>query len=80
MLAILMARKVFKKDEKIIRILSLFLIYFIILALIVLLIALGINELGDFFSTIPNLYKTYIEPSINMVEKNLTFLIIYLQN
>lgn len=60
--AVRVAKRIFKKESKINRIFALIFLYLIILAVISLLIILGISELSEFIGTIPNLFKTYVEP------------------
>jgi len=57
-----LARKIFKKDTKISRIVALLIVYLIIVGVITLLVILGINELTDFLKTIPYIYKDLVEP------------------
>lgn len=61
-LAIIITRKLFKKDNKIFRTVSLILVYLIIVLLITLLVVLGVNEIVDFIGALPSLYKQYVEP------------------
>lgn len=60
--AVRVAKKFFRKESKLNRIISLIILYVIIALIFALLIILGINEISDFISTIPSLYKQYVEP------------------
>lgn len=60
--AIRLSKKIFKIDKKSLRIITLILIYIVVAGIIVLLTALGINQLIDFIASIPILYKQYVEP------------------
>lgn len=64
-IALKISRKLFKKDTKLFRILSLIILYILVIGIIVLLIVLGVNKLTDFFATLPNIYKNYVEPALN---------------
>ncbi len=64
-IAVKISKKLFKKDTKIIRSLSLILVYLILVGLLALLAVLGINELIEFIAKLPNLYKSYVEPILN---------------
>lgn len=64
-------RKFFKNDRKLYRMITLTLIYLIIVLIISLLVSLGINKIGDFFSTLPNFYKNTFEPFLASIEERL---------
>lgn len=77
-IAVRIAKFVFKKETNLVRIISLILLYLVVIGVIALLTALGINELIEFFEQIPTLYKQYVEPvlqgigvDINTADKNL---------
>ena len=67
-LAIKACRRFFHQEKTIYRTLTLLLIYFIIVLLIITLVNLGINKIGDFIKTLPNFYKNTIEPYITSLE------------
>ena len=60
--AVRAAKKIFKKESKLHRIISLLILYLLVLAIIILLAILGINEISGFISTLPTLYRQYVEP------------------
>lgn len=60
--AIQITKKVFKKDNKLIRILSLILLFIVVATIISIFAALGVNQIIDFIGSIPGLYKQYVEP------------------
>lgn len=70
-IAIKIAKNLMKKDTKLIRVISLTLLYIVIIGIISLLVILGINELIDFFRSIPSLYRTYVEPVLENLSNNL---------
>lgn len=63
--AINISNKLFKKDTKLFRSISLVIFYILVVGIIAILAALGISELMDFIKTIPTIYKQYVEPVIN---------------
>lgn len=69
--ALKIAKKVFKHDNKPIRMLSLLILYILVVVIISLFAALGINELIDFIGSIPSLYKTYVEPVLLNLSENI---------
>ena len=60
--AVRAAKKIFKKESKLNRIIALVILYLLVIAVISILVILGINELSDFIGTIPSLYRQYVEP------------------
>lgn len=60
--AVRFTKNVFKKETKVLRVVSLVIIYAIVISVLVILAILGINEIIDFIASIPNLYKQYVEP------------------
>lgn len=60
--AVRFTKKLFKKETKTLRIVSLVILYVIVISVLVILAILGINEIIDFIATIPSLYKQYVEP------------------
>ena len=71
-IAVKISRKLFKSEKSIIRIISLTLLYVLIVSVIGVLLALGISKVVDFFATIPNLYRTYIEPLLKEFSGEIT--------
>lgn len=69
-LAVRLTKKIFKKETKILRVISLVILYVIVFAIIVVLVILGINELIDFIGTIPSLYRQYVEPVLENLALN----------
>ena len=65
------AKKVFKKDDRLFKSISLVLIYLIVLIIVGVLLSIGIIKIVDFFKQVPTLYKTYVEPYITLLEKYL---------
>lgn len=65
--AVRAAKRIFKKESKLNRIISLMLLYLIVAAVIALLVVLGINEITDFFASVPGLYKQYVEPVLKSI-------------
>lgn len=63
------SKAVFKKENKTFKSISLLIIYLIVLIIVGILLSIGIIKIVDFFKQVPTLYRTYIEPSINIVEK-----------
>lgn len=68
--AVKIASKLFKSETKLVRILSLILLFIVIIGVVSLFTALGINELIEFIGSIPNLYKQYVEPVLLNLNKN----------
>lgn len=68
--ALQITKKIFKKDTKLIRILSLILLFVVIAAVLSLFAALGINQIIDFIGSIPSLYKQYVEPVLLKLSKD----------
>ena len=68
--AIKITKKIFKKDTKLIRIISLILLFVIAGAVISLFAALGINQIIDFIGSIPSLYRQYVEPVLIDLSEN----------
>ena len=64
-------RRFFKDDKKLHRFITLVLIYLIIILIISLLVGLGINKIADFLSTLPNFYKSTLEPYLENIEQSL---------
>lgn len=65
------AKKVFKKDDKLFKSISLVIVYLIVLIIVGVLLSIGITKIVDFFKQVPTLYKTYVEPYITLLEKYL---------
>lgn len=70
-IAVRFAKKIFKKESKILRVVALVILYAIIVAVIVFFVILGVNELIDFIGTIPSLYKEYVEPYLQSWSLNI---------
>lgn len=68
-LSIKICRNIFKQDNNLYRSLGLLAIYVVIILISTLLIVLGINKIGEFFATLPDLYKKVIEPALTQIEK-----------
>ena len=64
-------RRLFKDEKKLHRVITLTIIYLIVVLVISLLVALGVNKIGDFFSTLPNFYKNTFEPYLGSIEESL---------
>lgn len=64
-------KKVFKKDDKLFKSISLAIVYLIVLIIVGVLLSIGITKIVDFFKQVPTLYKTYVEPYITLLEKYL---------
>lgn len=64
-------RRIFNSDSNRYRQLTLAAIYLIIVVVIYLLVSLGINKLGDFITTLPNFYRTTVDPYINSLESTI---------
>ena len=69
--AVRIAKKIFKKESKLNRIISLIILYAVIIAVITLLVILGVNEISDFISALPSLYKQYVEPVLQSLGGNI---------
>ena len=63
--------KFFKDNSKLHRGITLALLYIFIILLISLLVALGVNKIGDFVKNLPTFYKNAIEPFISNIEQSL---------
>ena len=70
-IALKLSKKLFKKDNKAVRIISLIIIYVVFSVTVVLLLLLGISKVTDFLISMPTIYKNYIEPALNSIEKTL---------
>jgi len=70
-IAIVMARKLFKKDNNLFRVISLIIVYYVIFIIIILLASFGINKSIEFFSSLPKFYKNGIEPIIGSIENSI---------
>ena len=70
-IAVKTSKKLTKKDNKITRIVSLIFVYLIIIGIISLLIALGVNEILEFIGELPGLYKQYVEPVLKNLSGNI---------
>ena len=69
--AVRIAKKIFKKESKLHRIIALIILYLLVVAVIVLLVILGINEISGFISTLPSLYRQYVEPVLENLGGNI---------
>jgi len=69
--AIVMARKLFKKDNATVRTVCLIIVYLIIGIIITTITVVVINKLIEFFTTFPDFYTNGIQPFIVQVKKNL---------
>lgn len=71
-LSLLISNKIFKdKNNKFTKIVSLLVIYLLIIVVVVLLTLFITDEFVGFISSLPSLYKTYLDPLITSLEKNL---------
>lgn len=68
--AVRINRKIFKDNKKLHRFLALTMIYALIILVISLLVGLGVNRIADFFSNLPNYYKSTIEPYLEKLEQS----------
>lgn len=71
-LSLIISNKIVKKkNNKIFKILSLIIIYILIVVIIVLLTIFITDEFIGFISSLPSLYKTYLDPIISSLDKDL---------
>lgn len=70
-LAIRISHRFYNEDKKANRLLTLTAIYIVVTLLIILLIILGINKIGDFIKTLPNFYNNTLDPYINSMESSI---------
>lgn len=70
--AIKLCNKFFKNDSKLNRSICLIAIYLVIIAICVFLTILGVNQLIDFFVSLPKMYTRYVEPALLAIEKMLS--------
>ena len=68
------SKRFFKEDKPIYRTLVLIVLYLLIIGILGLLIVLGINKLGDFIKTLPNFYRSTLEPYITSLEASIVSL------
>ena len=70
-ISIVISKKVIKRDTKIIRIICLLLLYLIVYGLLTVLVVVCINEIIDFMSNVPTIFKNYIEPVLSGIQSDL---------
>lgn len=69
--AVRLAKKIFKKETKIKRVIALVILYLVVVAILTLLVILGINEISGFIAALPGLYKQYVEPVLQGINFDL---------
>lgn len=70
-IALKVCQKLFKNESRLFKTISIILVYVVIIVILVFTSIFLWDEMIDFMSSIPSLYKTYIEPAITVVEKSL---------